>query len=170
MKPITSIIVVCILLMTACNRNAPLETEKAKAARTRPAVSRAEEEAKLRAADIAWSEAAGKKDAEAVAGFMTDDGSTLPPNQPILTGKDAVSKGWQDMLSLTDSEVKWVPTQVQVSESGDMGFTTGTYTLTFTDPAGAKVNDKGKYLEMWKKVDGEWKCYLDMYSSDMPAK
>jgi uncharacterized protein (TIGR02246 family) len=170
MKSITPIIVICILLLAACTRNASPTPESAKAGSTKPAASRAEEEASLRSTDIAWSEAAGKRDAEAVAGFMTDDGSTLPPNEPILTGKDAVRKGWQDMLSLKDSEVKWEPTQVQVSQSGDMGFTTGTYTLTFTDSSGSKVYDKGKYLVMWKKVDGKWKCYLDMYSSDMPAK
>ena len=170
MKSITPIIVICIVLLAACNRNAPLKTEGAKADAAKPAASRAEEEANLRSTDIAWSAAAVKKDANAVAGFMTDDGATLPPNEPILQGQEAVKKGWQDLLSLKDSEVKWEPTQVQVSESGDMGFTTGTYTLSFTDPQGAKVNDKGKYLEMWKKVDGKWKCYLDMYSSDMPPK
>jgi ketosteroid isomerase-like protein len=170
MKSIASIVVICILLMTACTQKAPLKTEGAKTVTAKPAASHAEEEANLRSTDIAWSEAAGKKDAEAVAGFMSDDGATMPPNEPALEGKEAVKKGWQDLLSLKDSKVKWEPTQVQVSESGDMGFTTGTYTLSYTDANGGKVDDKGKYLEMWKKVDGKWKCYLDMYSSDMPAK
>ena len=65
---------------------------------------------------------------------------------------------------------KWNTTIVQGAESGDVGYTSGAYTLEYTDDKGAKVNDKGKYLEVSKKVDGRWKCYLDMYNFDMAAK
>jgi hypothetical protein len=53
--------------------------------------------------------------------------------------------------------VKWEPAMVQVADSGELGYTSGTYTLSFTDPKAGKIEDKGK-----------WKCPLDMYSSDMP--
>jgi hypothetical protein len=46
--------------------------------------------------------------------------------------------------------------------------------MTFTDPKKGIVMDEGKYVEVWKKVDGKWKCELDAYNSDqlapMPAK
>ena len=64
--------------------------------------------------------------------------------------------------------MKWEPAMVQVADSGELGYTSGTYTLSFTDPKAGKIEDKGKYLEVWKKVGGKWKCPLDMYSSDMP--
>jgi len=28
--------------------------------------------------------------------------------------------------------------------------------------------DKGKYIVIWKKVDGEWKYYRDIFNSDLP--
>jgi len=172
---ITLLIIGLFLMAGACSQNAPARSENsdsgtATAKKEKAPFDRAAEEAELRAADIAWSETAGKKDVDAVAGFMTDDGATLPPNEPAAKGKDAVKKGWANLLGLKDVSVKWAPTQVEVAGSSDIGYTNGTYELSFTDPKGSKVNDKGKYLEVWKKVDGKWKCYLDMYSSDIPAK
>jgi ketosteroid isomerase-like protein len=159
----------------ACNQSGSTKAENVKAEpakpeSTKPAVNRTSEEADLKATDIAWSAAAGKKDVDAVAGFMTADGATLPPNEPIAKGMDAVKKGWAAILSLKDVQISWQPTSVQVADSGEIGYTSGTYSLSFTDPKGAKVNDTGKYLEVWKKVDGKWKCHLDMYNSDIPLK
>jgi ketosteroid isomerase-like protein len=94
----------------------------------------------------------------------------IPFENPIARGKEAVKKGWAGILGLKDVAIKSAPTSVQVAESGEIGYTGGTYTLDFTDDKGAKISDKGKYLEVWKKVDGKWKCYLDMYNSDLPAK
>jgi ketosteroid isomerase-like protein len=40
-----------------------------------------------------------------------------------------------------------------------------------TDPTGTSVNDRGKYLEVWKKqADGTWKCVMDMWNSDLPLR
>jgi len=172
---ITLLIIGLFIITAACSQSVPAKSENTKsetvaAEKEKPAVNRTAEENELRAADVAWSEAAGKKDVDAVAGFMTDDGATLPPNEPAAKGRNAVKKGWANLLGLKDVSVKWEPTQVQVANSGEIGYTNGTYDLSFTDPKGAKVNDKGKYVEIWKKVDGKWKCYLDMYSSDIPVK
>lgn len=51
----------------------------------KPAVDRSEEEKALRALDIAWSEAANRKDVDAVVSYMADDGETLPPTS-LLPG------------------------------------------------------------------------------------
>ena len=178
MKTITTLAVVSLaFILTSCSQtasapptNGNTTSNAAKVDPAKPAVDRKAEETALKAADMAWAEAAGKKDVDATAGFMTDDGATLPPGEPIAKGKDAVRKGWSTLLGLKDIEIKWEPTTVQVADSGEIGYTSGSYSLSYTDDKGAKVSDKGKYLEVWKKVDGKWKCYLDMYNSDGPAK
>ena len=128
------------------------------------------DEQALRAADIAWSEAAGRKDLDAVVAFMTEDGETLAPNEPAARGKDAIRASWKTLLGLPDLIIKWEPKRVQVATSGEIGYTSGTWTLTFTGPDGKPVSDHGKYLEVWKKIDGKWKCSSDMYNSDVPVK
>jgi ketosteroid isomerase-like protein len=151
MKITSTLLIIGLLFMAgACSQNAPAKTDNTKVdvaavEKEKPAVDRAKEESDLRAADVSWSDAAGKKDVNAVAGFMTDDGATLPPNEPAAKGKEAVKKGWANLLGLKDVSVKWEPSQVEVAGSGDIGYTNGTYELSFTDPKGSKVNDKGKY-------------------------
>ena len=171
MKIAIAIILAGLVLLTGgCNQTAQAPSNNVKADTAKPAVNRSAEEADLKATDIAWSAAAATKNADAVAGFMTNDGATLPPNEPTAKGMEAVKKGWAGILSLKDVEISWQPTSVQVADSGEIGYTSGTYSLSFTDPKGAKVNDTGKYLEVWKKADGKWKCHLDMYNSDIPLK
>ena len=45
-----------------------------------------------------------------------------------------------------------------VSQSGDLGYTYGTYKIT----DGAKVNEQGSYVRIWKKEGGEWRIVLDV--------
>jgi ketosteroid isomerase-like protein len=165
-----------LLTATACNQSTPAKAENANSSNTaktetaKPAANRAEEEKALKDADTAWSASAERKDLEALVGFVTDDTTMLPPNAPAAKGKDAVRREWTGLLGLKDVAVKWQAATVQVADSGELGYTSGTYTLSFTDPKAGKVDDKGKYLEVWKKVDGKWKCHMDMYSSDIAAK
>lgn len=131
-------------------------------------VDRAAEEAALRAADIAWSDAAGRKDVDATVAFMAPDGETLGPNEPAARGAAEIRKAWTTLIGLPGAAVQWKPLRVQVAESGELGYTSGEYTLSFTGPDGKPVNDKGKYLEVWKKIDGKWKCLMDCYNSNLP--
>jgi uncharacterized protein (TIGR02246 family) len=168
----TLFIIGVLLFAQACNM-ADSKTQSANPANAKtegqkPTVNKADEEKNLRETDTAWSASAAKKDADAVAGFMTDDGSTLAPNEPAAKGREAVKKGWTGILSLKDLNIKWEPATVEVADSGEIGYTSGTWTMDWTGDKGEKMKDNGKYLEVWKKVDGKWKCYLDMYSSDNP--
>jgi ketosteroid isomerase-like protein len=50
-----------------------------------------------------------------------------------------------------------------ISSSGDMGYTYGTYEFASSDRNGKPVVDHGKYTTIWKKQkDGSWKVVLDM--------
>lgn len=122
------------------------------------------DEKAVRDADEAWSKAALAKDLDKTVSYYADDAIVLPPNEPMVTSKDGVRNLWKGFLdSLT--EISWKTTGVDVSKSGDMACTIGTYQLTMKD--GTK--DHGKYCEVWKKKGGTWKVATDMFSSDLPA-
>lgn len=133
-------------------------------------VNRGEEEAALRTLDLAWSDTANRKDLDGTVSYMADDGETLAPNEPAAKGKAAIKASWANLIGLPGLTIHWEPLRVQVAESGEIGYASGTYTLTFTDANGKTVADRGKYLEVWKKVDGKWKCLLDAYNSDLPLQ
>lgn len=131
---------------------------------------RSEDEAALRDADLAWSKAAGTRDLDAIVDFMAFDGETLAPHEPAARDRAMIRASWANLMSLPNVAVRWEPRRVQVADSGELGFTSGSYTLSFDDAHGRPVHDHGKYLEVWKKVDGEWKCLMDAYSSDVPLQ
>ena len=109
-----------------------------------------------------------RKDLDATVAFMADDGETLAPNEPVARTKEAIRASWNGLMQLPDARIAWAAERAQVAASGELGYTSGSYTLTFTGPDGKTVTDNGKYLEVWKKVDGQWKCLSDAYNSSVP--
>lgn len=131
--------------------------------------TRAADEVALRKLDDEWSKAAGASDVEKTVSYYTDDALVMPPNSPVLQGKDAARGMWKAMFSVPGYGGGWTATKVEVSRSGDMGWVTGNYEITETDASGKPMTDKGKYLEIWKKqADGSWKCVADMFNTDLP--
>ncbi len=128
------------------------------------------EEQMLRALDLAWSDSANRKDLDGVVSYMADDGETLAPNEPAARGKAAIRASWSNLLGLPGVTIHWEPLRVQVAKSGEIGYASGTYTLNYTGADGKTVSDRGKYLEVWKKVNGKWKCSSDAYNSDLPVR
>jgi len=123
----------------------------------------------IRAADAAWLKAYQAKDVEKAAAFFGERGSMLVPNNPILTGKDAVAKFIARSFATPDYKITWRPNKADVARSGELGYTSGTYKLNFRDSSGNAIADKGKYLMVWKKqANGTWKVLFDMSNSDLP--
>jgi ketosteroid isomerase-like protein len=124
----------------------------------------------LRDLDAQWSAAAGAKDVEKTVSFYSEDAVVMPPNAPADTTKEAIRKGWQDLLATPGLLISWKTTKLEVAKSGDLAFLSGTYEMTMHDPSGKPINDRGKYVEVWEKQPtGKWKCGTDIWNSDLPA-
>jgi ketosteroid isomerase-like protein len=123
----------------------------------------------LRAADAAWLKTYEAKDLDKAVAFCDEQGSLLWPNAPRATGKSAIAKTTASAFAIPGFKLEWHPEQAGVARSGELGYTTGTYTWTFKDSSGKPSSDKGKYLTVWKKQqDGSWKVLLDMFNTDIP--
>jgi uncharacterized protein (TIGR02246 family) len=114
----------------------------------------------------------GGKDADRIAAHYADDGNLIIPNGPVMTGKDAISKGMKDALADPNWSLAMQAVQVEVSKGGDLGYTRGTYVLTATsDPASKKVaTEKGRFVAIFRKeADGSWKAVQDINNAEAPA-
>jgi len=72
-----------------------------------PPDTRAADERAIREADAAWSQAAAARDVERTLSFLADDGSELPPNGPIVTGKEALRAYCSRALSAPGITMSW---------------------------------------------------------------
>jgi len=122
----------------------------------------------IKKADDAWAAAAAAKDADKSASFCAPDAAILVPNAPAAEGKDAIRKWFQDTFSVPNLKLLWHATSTDAAKSGDLGYSTGKYELSFTDPSGKTVSDHGKYVTVWKKqADASWKVIRDIFNSDV---
>jgi ketosteroid isomerase-like protein len=125
----------------------------------------------LLAADAAWMKVYSAKDLEKSVAFFENEGSMLPSNAPIATGKDALTKSLASAFATPDYTLSWHANKVGVARSGELGYTSGTYDFNMKDASGKTISDRGKYLTVWKKeADGAWKVLLDTYNSDLPPQ
>lgn len=78
-------------------------------------------------------------------------------NHPIA-GSDAIKQALSPKIG---SLLNWQPLAADVSQSGDLGYTYGTYTLHSSSEL-QKIIQRGNYLRIWKRHDGNWKVVVDV--------
>ncbi|MEW6736939.1 MAG: nuclear transport factor 2 family protein, partial [Acidobacteriota bacterium] len=90
--------------------------------------------------------------------FFADEGINFQPH-PVIT-KEAI-KSRPAPATLPPVTLDWRPSYADVSKAGDLGFTTGPYTLIDkgTNP---RPPVYGYYFSIWKlQTDGNWKVAVD---------
>ncbi|MEE1877573.1 YybH family protein [Altererythrobacter litoralis] len=154
------------LLISSCDAG----KENTNAASTEAAASTtsAADEDAIRGQVARWLELIKSKDAAAISQMYTEDGAFMPSNAPIGKGRAAIQENWAAMMSTPGFDLTFAPEQIIVSSSGDMALDRGTYRLSVA-PEGTEQIEIGKYVVVWRKVDGEWKAAADIINSDQPA-
>ncbi len=129
-----------------------------------PAVDLEAERDALMAADKAWSEVS---DADEFLSYFADGAHFMPFGAPLAQG-DAIRTTWEQLVSMPGFALEWEATGVDVAESGELGYTIGTFELT-TEQDGASMVTVGKYVTIWsKQTDGSWKVQVDCFNADGP--
>ncbi|CAN5898990.1 hypothetical protein BH20GEM1_BH20GEM1_16750 [soil metagenome] len=159
----------CVLaasLALACQTQEPATEQGSE---TDPAVDEAAVRETIAAKDQAWADAAVAGDAAAIAQQYTADAIVLPPASPRVTGTAAIQElftGWLAEAPISsatlDSDV------ITVAAAGDYAHAVGSYTMSGAAPDGSEWSDQGKYVALWKNVDGDWKIVADIWNSDNP--
>lgn len=104
-------------------------------------------------------------DSESIASLYADDAKLLPPNMDIIEGKKTIQEFWQGAFDMGFNSYN--PEMIEAESSGELGLFVGTYTI-YGD--GNQEIDKGKFLTVFKSIDGKWKIYRDIFNSSMPLE
>jgi ketosteroid isomerase-like protein len=127
-------------------------------------------EAAIRKSDAEWAAAAKTASVDAWMAFYAADAVVMAPNVQIASDHELVRRTVTDLLALPHLWIVWHPIKVEVAASGDLAYLIGAYDLRYDEARGARVSDRGKILEIWRKQsDGSWKCVVDTWNSDGPA-
>ena len=101
-------------------------------------------------------------DYESIGRAYTEDAKIFPNNTEILKGREAIIKYWTLPEGVQTKYHKVNPEEIKIlgNEAYDYGYYEGT-TLRAN---GTESKWKGKYVIIWRKIDQQWKIYLDIWN------
>jgi len=118
--------------------------------------------ADLMNADRAFAKATAERRMEGFLSFLGEDAATIRPDSAVISGKKAVAERWSALLGDPATTISWKPLKASLAESGDMGFTVGSYEITKESANGRTAAGSGKYITIWRKQgDGSWRVVFD---------
>jgi ketosteroid isomerase-like protein len=123
---------------------------------------------KIEKANQKFGENVRKGDAKAIANLYTDGASLLPAAMKSVDGKKAIEEFWGGAIKgmgLKDAILK----TVELLGSGDTYTERGEYVLKL-ESGGKAMEDKGKYIVVWRNSSEGWKLHWDIWTSSLPQK
>jgi ketosteroid isomerase-like protein len=124
-----------------------------------PAFGRADSDAiRKSTADLAAH--INSKNVDQILALYTDNSVFMPPNAPLLRGREPLKSFYTDLVSKVN-EIGLEP--VDVAGHGPIAYESGTYTMNI-----GSTRDRGKYLFVLRNMAGTWRMEYTSWSSDLP--
>jgi uncharacterized protein (TIGR02246 family) len=111
-----------------------------------------------------FMDAFSRADAAGLAALYTEDTKLLPPGSSMMTGREAVQSFWQGAMEMGIKEAKL--DTIDVESDGSLAYEIGRFALTVQPQGGESALMTGKYVVVWKNLDGSWKLHVDIWNTD----
>ena len=118
--------------------------------------------ADIQKSNNAFAKAFNAGNATAVGQFYTSDATAMPPGADLLKGRAAITAFWQAQIKAGVKNV--VLTTVSVEGFGHTASEIGRVVLDAPGPDGQPAKVEGKYLVIWKNVEGKWLLDTDIWN------
>ena len=145
------------MLLWGCGSNAESESST----QNNPA----SHEQAIRKTNDRWLALIRDHDAVAVSKLYASDGAMMAPGAPIAQGQPALEKAWGGMMQMPGFGLTFKADKIVVAKGGDMALDQGTYQFSLSGPNGP-TKDIGKYVVVWRNIDGQWKVAADIFNTD----
>lgn len=101
--------------------------------------------------------------------MYTNDAISMPSNEPMQEGIEAIRKGAEEMANSGMKISSFEPTIKKVIPEGNLITEIGTYKMKLTmEGMDQPMEDHGKYLTIWEKQsDGSLKVKVETWNSDV---
>ncbi|MCM8568601.1 DUF4440 domain-containing protein [Gramella jeungdoensis] len=147
----------------SCNdrANEPKEKEEMEAKTPKDTFNLKTAKTEIVDANTRFSELYAAKDSVGLAKLYTEDAKFMMEGSPAIMGRENIQS---TMASIMNSGIEKVELRtINVWGTKDLVAEEGELTLY---KKGVEV-DRGKYIVLWKKVDGEWHLFRDIFNSDL---
>ncbi len=107
-----------------------------------------------------FMEAFHTRTASWLAKLYAPDALLMPPGVATISGEENICKFWQGVIDMGIRDMH--RETVSLDEAHSTVTEVGKYRL-HNETA---VADYGKYLLVWKQIEGEWRLFRDIWNSD----
>lgn len=115
----------------------------------------------IRQAEAEFSALAAREGIPAAFLAYAAEDAVLLRSEQLITGKGEM-KTYFAASTLKEVKLQWTPDFVDVSTSGDLGYTYGKYQFSAVESTGQPLSATGYFHTIWKKQpDGTWKFVWD---------
>jgi len=101
------------------------------------------------------------KDMTKILSLYTDNSVFMPPNKPLLRGRDPLKSFYNSLVSDGAHDLKL--TVDDVAGHGPIAYESGSYSMM-----NGERRDRGKFLFIFRNMSGNWRIEYTSWSSDLP--
>jgi len=149
-----------VFILSSCSNNKDDSSVMVKSETVKADMSSVKTE--IQAIENQWADALNKKDINALMALYADDAASMQDGAPTLRGKAAIKANQEKEFAKPD---RYASISFQTEDVfGSADEVTEVGTSTEKDAAG-KVST-GKYIAVFKKVDGKYLCIREIYNKD----
>jgi ketosteroid isomerase-like protein len=145
------------------SRAASASPARVRAPLSGPALSRAESGVRKMTQD--WAYACNTKHLDDLVSLYVNDAIVLRPNIPAVRGTAAIREMFFSVLESGFGEVEVEAVRVEVF--GEMAYEAGRCKALVPVAMGKRREERGMYLILCTRQNGEWKIIADCWSSDL---
>lgn len=154
-------LLVCFLIFCSCNNADTSKTTTEKETKSTFDLTIAKKE--IEEANRNFMDLVAKGDSIGLANSYTADAKFMSAGAPAVVGRKNIQSAMSEIvksgITKVDLRLKEVfGTEDLIAEEGEL-------TLYVKDKAVAEE----KYIVLWKKEDGKWKLFRDIFNSNLPA-
>ena len=118
---------------------------------------------KIREIEKRFNEAFELRDPKALTEFYATDGTSQAPFEAPVRGQQALQKMFEQVLKDPNFTFAFRNESVEVAKAADLAWTTGTFSMTISEPGSSRrLKAPGYFQTVWKKTtNGDWKVQYD---------
>ena len=165
MKKTTSLLtfvaltIVFVSSITSCNEKTAESTDSF----VEPTFNLSTAKAEIEAVNKRFKAFISAADSIGLANLYSQDAKFMMTGAPSISGTENIQATFSGIIKsgITNADLRTIEvwgTEELITEEGE-------YSLF----AGETEVDQGKYLVIWKKEEGEWKFFRDIFNSNLPA-